>query len=446
VRLARLLSRNTARAVAVVTALAVAGAGAFVVLRPHRVVHVVAHFTRAVGVYPGSDVRVLGVRIGTITRVTPEGATVRVEMEYEADRRVPADAVAVVVPPSLVSDRYVQLAPVYRGGPVLADGADIPLSRTASPVELDEIYRSLDDLSVALGPQGANRDGALSRLLQVGADNLDGNGARINQGLDDLDSAVSTLSAHRDDLFGSVRNLQVFVSALADSDRQVRQFNSDLASVARQLADERVSLAAALKNLAAALDQVTSFVRDNRAALRADVAGLAQVTGTLVRQRAALAEFLDVAPAALSNVSNAYDPVSGTLDTRNNFNQLGDPAFVCGLLMSLPAASRAAAAVVAQCRQAAQLSQAFAASLTAALRTLGVPFAPPQPAGAGVPAAPAAPAGSPPAAAGELPTIPGVTARQQPPDLLPTIPGVGTGGDVTGGLTGAIGALLGGGS
>lgn len=443
---AAVLSRATVRAVSLITVLVVAGAGVFFALRPRHVVHVVAHFTRAVGVYPGSDVRILGVKVGTITRVTPEGATVRVEMEYDADRRVPADAVAVVVPPSLVSDRYVQLAPVYRGGPVLSDGADIPLRRTASPVELDEVYRSLDDLSVALGPQGANRDGALSRLLQVGADNLEGNGARINQGIEDLDQAVSTLSDHSGDLFGSVKNLQVFVSALADSDQQVRQFNANLASVAQQLADERASLAAALKNLAAALDQVTSFVHDNQVLLRSNLTGLAQVTNTLVHQRDALAEFLDVAPAALSNISNSYNPVSGTLDTRNNFNQLGDPAYVCALLMSLPAVSKAVEPVIAQCQQAARFSQSFAASLGAVLRALGVPFtpaAPPSPAGAASPAAPAPDAPAP-AATGDLPTIPGVPEQQ--PGLLPAIPGVGAVQDVTRSLTGAIGALLGGGS
>lgn len=436
------LPRTAIRMLSVFAALVVAAAGIWFAVRPDHLTHVTVHFTRAVGVYPGSDVRVLGVKVGSITSVTPEGATVRVELAYDAARKVPADASAVAVAPSLVSDRYVQLTPVYRGGPVLADGADIPVARTASPVELDAIYQSLNNLTVALGPTGANRDGALSRLLDVGADNLRGNGTKINKSIGDLDRAVSTLSAGRGDLFGSVRDLQKFVSALAASDQQVRQFNANLASVSGQLAGERAALAAALKNLAAALGQVTTFVHDNQALIRSNLAGLAQVTDTLVHQRAALAEFLDVAPTALSNLSNAYDPRSGTLDTRNNFNQLGDPAYVCALLMSLPA-SKAAAPVVAQCQHAATLSGDFAGALGAALHALGV-----QVPGVPATAAPGAPVplagtGQPPPA-GELPTIPGATTPATAGGL-PTIPGLGGGVDgVTQGLTDALNGLLGG--
>ncbi|HEX5496833.1 MAG TPA: MCE family protein [Mycobacteriales bacterium] len=437
------LSCAAIRAVSVFAALAVAAAGIWFVLRPDHLTHLTAHFASAVGVYPGSDVRVLGVKVGTITAVTPQGGTVRVRMTVDAVRKVPAGARAVVVAPSLVSDRYVQLTPVYRGGPALADGADIPLARTASPVELDAIYQSLNNLAVALGPQGANRDGALSRLFDVGAANLRGNGTKINQSIDALDRAVSTLSAGRGDLFGSVRNLRKFVSTLARGDQQVRQFNTNLASVSAQLAGERTALAAALKNLAAALGQVTTFVRNNQALIKTNVAGLARVTSTLVHQRDALAEFLDVAPTALSNLSDAYDPRSGTLDTRNNFNQLGDPAYVCALLMSLPEQS-AIAPVVGRCQQAAALSGAFSQALGAALHALGVDSVPGLQSGsAGSAGPPGQSAGGQPAE-GDLPTIPGVRSPASAGGL-PTIPGlggaVGTAGGVTSGLTDALNNL-----
>ena len=54
---------------------------------------------------------------------------------------------------------------MYDGGAPLADDARIGLERTAVPVELDRIFSSLNDLNVALGPEGANKNGALSRLL-----------------------------------------------------------------------------------------------------------------------------------------------------------------------------------------------------------------------------------------------------------------------------------------
>jgi phospholipid/cholesterol/gamma-HCH transport system substrate-binding protein len=298
--------------------------------------HVRAEFVRAVGLYAGSDVRILGVKVGEVTSVRPAGDRVVVDMTYDDTFAVPADAKAVVVSPSVVSDRYVQLTPVYRSGPKLADDARIRLADTAVPVELDRIFSSLDDLDVALGPEGANRTGALSRLLAVGADNLDGEGTKVNRTITDFSRALSTLSTKRDDLFGTVRNLQVFTSALAGSDSQVRAFNSDLASVADQLAGERGELALALKNLAVALGEVASFVRSNRANLTTDISGLADITGTLAKQKDALAEILDAGPVALSNLQNAYNPASGTLDTRDNAEQLDDPGlYLCSLLTSL---------------------------------------------------------------------------------------------------------------
>lgn len=303
--------------------------------RGDDMVTVTAQFPRAVGLYKGSDVRILGVRVGKVTEVEPVGTSVKVTFTYNGKHKVPADAKAAVVAPSVVADRYVQLLPTYRGGPVLADGAQIPLEKTATPVELDRIFSSLNDLNVALGPEGANKDGALTRLLRVGADNLDGQGEKIHATVHDFSTALATLAAGKDDLFGTIQGLQVFTTALAKSDEQVRAFNRDLASVADQLEGEREELSAALKNLAVALGEVSSFVRDNRADLTASVKDLSGVTSVLRTQQAALAEMLEAGPLALSNLSLAYNPRSGTLDTRNNAQHPGPAELLCGLLTEI---------------------------------------------------------------------------------------------------------------
>ena len=136
-------------------------------------------------------------------------------MLVDDDYDIPADAKAVVLAPSLVSDRYVQFSPVYDGGPKMEDGATVPLERTATPVELDQVYGALDELSSALGPTGANKNGALSDLVDVGAANLQGNGEALNRTLTGFSKAVQTLADNRDDLFCSLDNLQTFTTALA---------------------------------------------------------------------------------------------------------------------------------------------------------------------------------------------------------------------------------------
>ncbi|MEA2346162.1 MAG: phospholipid/cholesterol/gamma-HCH transport system substrate-binding protein, partial [Thermoanaerobaculia bacterium] len=119
-----------------------------------REVQVSGVFERANGLYPGDDVRILGVSVGKVDQVTPRGSDVKIDFHYDRGYRVPGNAMAAIVAPSLVSGRYIQLAPAYRGGPVMGDGAIIPLERTAVPVEWDQIQSELTSLSQALGPNG----------------------------------------------------------------------------------------------------------------------------------------------------------------------------------------------------------------------------------------------------------------------------------------------------
>jgi virulence factor Mce-like protein len=330
------MSGSLQRGVALAAAVVLLAALGWTILRPAGQYRVTAWFEQTVGLYPGSDVRVLGIAVGEITDVVPEGDRVRVDMLVDDDYAIPADADAVVLAPSLVSDRYVQFSPVYDGGEKMKDGAEVPVERTATPVELDQVYGALDDLSKALGPTGANKDGALSDLLDTGAANLDGNGEALNRTLTGFSQAVETLSEHRDDLFTSLDNLQTFTSALASIDAQVGQFNDNMAAVSDLLAGEREDLAAALSLLQQALGDVAGFVRDNTTLLTTNVNRLADVTLALVQQRSALAEVLDVAPAALGNLAHAYNPDYGTLDTRDNgIGSINAEVVVCGVLAQL---------------------------------------------------------------------------------------------------------------
>src|SRR5262245_41970551 len=275
-------------------------------------------FPRTVSLYEGSDVRILGVPVGTVDSVTPHGEMVRVELSYEAKYDVPADAKAVIISPAIVGDRYVQLAPAYNGGPVMADDAHLDMARSEVPVELDEIYQSIDDLSVALGPEGANANGALSRLINASAANLEGNGKMINQTLHDLSLLSGTLSDNKDELFSAVAQVEEFVHALKVNDGAVRAFNASLADVSAVLAGERHDLAEAMRVLGGALRDVRGFVQDNEELIGKNVRDLARITQVLVDQSDSLTEALEVGPLALTNLGLAGDPETGTLRDRDD--------------------------------------------------------------------------------------------------------------------------------
>ncbi|WP_244931426.1 MCE family protein [Nocardioides sp. W7] len=283
-----------------------------------------AHFPRTVSIYEGSDVRVLGVPVGRVVSVTPSGTDVVVEMEYDAEVDVPADARAVIVAPSIVGDRFIQLTPAYEKGKVLADSATLTADRTSVPLELDQIYSSIDDLTVALGPSGANKNGALTDLLETTAQNFAGQGVQLNQTIKDFGKLSTTLDDNKDELFKSATQLESFISALAENDQTVRSFNTSLGEVSTMLAGEREELSASLENLSAALGEVSTFVSDNREVLGRDIAGLNRVAKVLVKQRGALDEILKAGPLALNNLYLTYNPEAGTLDTNANIGNLAN--------------------------------------------------------------------------------------------------------------------------
>jgi phospholipid/cholesterol/gamma-HCH transport system substrate-binding protein len=326
------------RILSLVAVAAVVLAAILLVIPNQEKKYLTASFPRTVSLYEGSDVRILGVPVGRVESVRPSGTDVTVKMSYDAKYKVPAEAEAVIITPAIVGDRFVQLTPVYTEGPVMADGATLSTDSTSTPLELDEIYQSIDDLTVALGPDGANEEGALTRLLDTTARNYAGQGEQFNQTIKDLGKLTGTLDNNKEELFGTAAQLERFVSALAENDQTVRDFNESLAGAAEVLEGEREDLAASLRNLGIAMEQVSGFVRENREVLGENIDGLKRVTRILVKQRKALDEVLNVAPLALNNLFLTYNPATGTLDTRSNQGETphqieaNPTAFLCSVV------------------------------------------------------------------------------------------------------------------
>lgn len=299
---------------------------------------VTAYFDRTVSLYEGSEVRVLGVPVGRIESIVPEGTQVKVTMTYDPEVDLPVDAKAMIVSPAIVGDRFVQIGPAFEeGDKALPDDAELEVEGEI-PLELDQIYANLDRLTVALGPEGANADGALTDLLEVTARNFGGEGEQFNQTVQDLGKLSTTLDNNKEELFGAAAELQQFITTLAENDSTVREFNDSLARVSTLLADEREELAGSLRNLGSALEEVGSFVKENRSILKQDIKGANRVAKVLVKQRAALDETLRIAPLALNNLQLTYNPDTGTLDTNANIGNLvnkltSDPkAVLCAFL------------------------------------------------------------------------------------------------------------------
>ncbi|WP_425003429.1 MCE family protein [Mycolicibacterium sp. S3B2] len=292
---------------------------------------VAAYFTTVTGLYPGDEVRIAGVEVGRVTAIEPEGERVRMDLMVQHGIPVPSDARAVIMAPNLISARFVQLTPAYEGdGPTMADGAVIPVDRTAAPVEWDEVKRQLTRLATELGPQSGNSHTPVARIVDSAADAMGGNGEKLRETLTQLSGAGRILADNSSDIVAVIESLQTFVSALRDSNEQIVIFQGRLATLSSVLADSRSDLDAALRNVAEVVGVVQQFVSETRDPAAEQIQLLRDVTDNIVQHTRDLEQILHVAPTALANTLNFFDPRDGAINGVFGFNVLSNPVqFIC---------------------------------------------------------------------------------------------------------------------
>ncbi|OBI53409.1 mammalian cell entry protein [Mycobacterium kyorinense] len=306
-------------------------AGAYLVW-PARTGHkIVGYFTSAVGLYPGDQIRIVGVPVGKIDSIEPRAEDVKITMSVDRGVKVPQDARAVIMAPNLVAARFIQLAPAYTSGPVMADGASIDLSRTAVPVEWDEVKESLTDLANQLSPAAGQMQGPLGKAINQAADTFDGTGESFHSALRELSQAAGRLGDSRTDIFGAVKSLQVLVEALSTSNEQIVAFSGHVASVSQVLAHSSDHLDQTIGALNQALNDVKGFLHENNSTLIGTVNKVGDLSKTLSDQSENIEQVLHVAGPGISNFYNIYDPAQGTLNGLLSIPEFSNPVqFICG--------------------------------------------------------------------------------------------------------------------
>ncbi len=290
---------------------------------------ITAYFPTATAIYPGDDVRVSGMKVGTIASIQPQGTQAKLVMHVDRNVPIPADAKAVIVAQNLVAARYVQLTPAYRSsGPTMRDGAVIPVERTAVPVEWDEVKDQLMRLATELGPNSKVSTPSVARFIDSAADALGGgNGEKLRQTLAQLSGVARILANGSGNLVDIIKNLQAFVSALRDSNVQIVQFNNRLATFTGVLDDNKSDLDAALTDLSSAVGEVQRFIAGSREQTSEQVARLADLTQILVDNKMSLKNVLHVTPNALANAYADYDPDVGNIRGGVGLQNLTNPVW-----------------------------------------------------------------------------------------------------------------------
>jgi phospholipid/cholesterol/gamma-HCH transport system substrate-binding protein len=301
---------------------------------------VVAYFPQTLALYPGDKVQIMGVKVGSIDSIEPAGDKMKVTFNYENKYKVPANATASILNPSLVASRTIQLSPPYTGGPEMENNAVIPIDRTQVPVEYDELRDSINRILTDLGPTPEQPKGPFGDVIESFSNGLAGKGEQLNKTLNGLAEAVTTLNQGRGDFFSVIKSLALFVNALYKSDQQFVALNNDLAQFTNSFTNTDQELSTALKDLNTLLTTTRKFIGENGKVLADDVNNLADVTNAILQPEPlnGLETGLHVFPNLGSNLLNISSPNAGGIVGLPTIANFANPIqFICS---SIQAGSR----------------------------------------------------------------------------------------------------------
>ncbi|WP_052667944.1 MCE family protein [Nitriliruptor alkaliphilus] len=277
-----------------------------------------AELTRSFNLFPGSPVKVLGVNVGQITDiVVPDGAQhVEVIMRIDGDVDVPEDSSAIVVPASLLGERYVQLG-AYTEGTRMADGTVIPVERTVVPFEFDEVLTGLEDFVGGLeGPE-------VARFVANVAETLEGQGAQLGRTIDSASEAIGVLKDNDDELIALASRLADLNETLSSRDQELAKLLQDFDTVAASLVGDRGDIDAALTGLVRVTSELDGLLQVNRERLEDDIAVLTRVGRTVERN-------LDNVSTAVLYSAELFRHAERVVDRQRGYLPLQDQLFALG--------------------------------------------------------------------------------------------------------------------
>ncbi|HYB80331.1 MAG TPA: MCE family protein [Mycobacterium sp.] len=304
---------------AVISAATVIGVGWWYLRTQDDPITVTAQFDSASGLYEGNVVAVLGMPVGKITKITARGGYVEVEFTIDRNVRVPADAQAVTVSTSILTDRQIELTPPYHGGPTLVNHDTIGLTRTKTPVEFSRVLGVLDKVTKSLEGDG-HGGGPVADVLNSGTDTVEGNGGKIKGALDELSRALRLSSdggvQTREQITTIIKNVSSLFDAAAANDQKLREFASTIHQVSQILADEDIGSGSTGKKLDQLVQRAGDLLDANRDAIRQSLLNGNTTLKTVTDQQRDLAEMLDLAPLVADNAYNIVDRANGTVRAR----------------------------------------------------------------------------------------------------------------------------------
>lgn len=256
-----------------------------------------ADFTDVAGVNKGDDIRVAGVKVGTVKDIKVlSGHEAQIVFNVDSDVRMDDATWAQIKYRNLLGQRYIDLYQQGTSDHPLAEGATVPLSHTKPALNLTELFNGFKPLFQALSPDDINK---LSyEIVQV----FQGEGGTLQSLLDSTASVTQTL-ADRDKVIGQLlTNLSYVLNHVSDRDRQLTNLISSFKRLVTGLDRDRGPILGSLDSISALAVQTAGLVSHVRGPFVSDIHQLRQVATNLDAGKGELDRMLQVLPIKLNKI------------------------------------------------------------------------------------------------------------------------------------------------
>lgn len=236
-----------------------------------------AVFTDVTGLASGQDVRIAGVRVGTVKGIAVAKDRVSAQVEFEVLRTtaLTQGTVATIKYRNLVGERYIALTQEPGSAATLAEGQTIPKERTRPALDLTVLFNGFKPLFAALSPKDVNELSA--QIISV----LQGEGGDIDTLLGQTASLTKTL-ADRDAVIGrTIDNLTTVLTTVESHDQAFGELLKQLQRFVSGLAQDREAIGASLDDINNVTGDTAKLLAAGRPDIKSDISNLRDLAGTL---------------------------------------------------------------------------------------------------------------------------------------------------------------------
>ena len=256
-----------------------------------------AEFVDATGVVTGDDVRIAGVKVGSVTEVEIVDRT-RALVSFKVEESTPLSGAteAAIRYRNLVGQRYLSLTETIGDTGALDEGATIPVDRTSPALDLTVLFNGFKPLFQALSPEDLNKlSFEVIRVFQGEGGTLEGllqSTASVTQTLADRDKVISDL----------IDNLNQVLVEIGNRDEELTDLISSFRTFIGGLKDDREAILGSLEQISDLSVETADLVSGIRKPFVEDIEQLRTFAGNIDRNKAELDRALQVLPIKLQKV------------------------------------------------------------------------------------------------------------------------------------------------